>query len=171
MRHSFAIESLGRRPGWFAPSSYRYYCVRCHWMFLVQGSKVCALNDSSTPLPELENGRRTATFAIGPCPAVPPECLPPTRGSELPSSSQNTSRLVSLIGRFRRSEARLPAATNPSSPNNVVYLENATQARAAIARTYVNADNVKIPLDADKNRRSHIRMLPRPPARSEPSQG
>ena len=170
MRHNFAIQSLGRRPGWLMPQRYVYYCVRCRWMFLVVGSKVCALNDSSAPLPELENGRRTATFEIGPCPAIPPECMSLTRGIESPNG-RKTSRLVSLIGRFKRAKPFSPAATNPSPQHNVVSLENATQTRAAIGGNYAKADNWKTPLRDDKNRRSQIRRLPRSPPRTEPRQG
>jgi hypothetical protein len=74
MRHNFAIERLGRSKR-FKPQRYTYFCIRCHWIFLVEGWKAYALNESSQPLSEPENGERASTFAVGPCPAAPPEYI------------------------------------------------------------------------------------------------
>ncbi len=93
-RHSFAIEPVGYRSGWFKPRQYRYYCIRCHWMFLVQGRKVCALDESCEPLPEPENGRRVASFALGPCPAIPAECPPIAAGIHATSAHRKTATVL-----------------------------------------------------------------------------
>jgi hypothetical protein len=135
MRHSFAIEPLGHGTGWFPPSRYRYYCVRCHWMFLVQGFAVCAVDDCSAPLPALENRRRTATFSIGPCPALSPECLTP------PSGYRTNSGLAWFIDRLRRPGRLVPAARGPSSHQNLVLLKKSTHAHAANGAYYNTAHN------------------------------
>jgi hypothetical protein len=79
MRHNFAIERLGR-PERFKPQRYTYFCIHCRWSFLVEGWKACALDESRQPLSEPENGERVATFAVGPCPAAPPEYVPLSGG-------------------------------------------------------------------------------------------
>lgn len=68
LRHDFIIEDLGQA-GWLRPHSYRYYCVRCRWTFLIEGRRgeVTALDEVGAPLPEAENARRISTFALGPC--------------------------------------------------------------------------------------------------------
>jgi hypothetical protein len=102
-RHNFAIEPLGRRPGWFTSRQYRYYCIRCHWMFQVEGFKVCALDESSEPLPEPENGQRVSSFALGPCVAMLPECSWST--SEITRNEANRRAVMgpSLAGRLGQS--------------------------------------------------------------------
>ena len=67
LRHQFAIEHLRSteaRHGY----DYRYYCVRCRWMFLVdRHGGVIALDDRNEVLPVSEGARRARTFAHGPC--------------------------------------------------------------------------------------------------------
>jgi hypothetical protein len=72
MRHSFAIETLGK-PARFHPRPYRYTCVRCKWMFRINdsfGSTIC-LDSLGNRLPESEQHKRAVTFARGPCSAFP----------------------------------------------------------------------------------------------------
>jgi hypothetical protein len=158
--HNFAIDSIARGPGWFAPSRHRYYCVRCHWMFLVQGSDVTALNDAGEPLPKTENNQRTATFAVGPCPALPAGCLPRTRGK---------APLEWLIGFLRPSRTAVPAMASRLSPkHNVLDLENAAQRRRPLTKAdYAKPASGNISFsDAEGKPRSHIRVLTRPSAGS-----
>jgi hypothetical protein len=162
MRHSFSIESLGGRPGWFGPSRYRYYCVRCHWMFQVQDSNVTALDDSCTPLPELEDRERTATFAVGPCPAIPLECLPLTRAIE--AASPKTSPLTRLICWLRQSKVLSPAAAGSSFPHNGANAEYAARSLALGKASFSRVAD-------EKSRHSHVRILRRPSAGCQPKQG
>jgi hypothetical protein len=55
-------------------------------MFQVKGFKVCALNESSEPLPEPENGQRVSSFAFGPCGAMPPNARGAVMKSRVPHS-------------------------------------------------------------------------------------
>ena len=73
-RHEFAIEHLGQA-GWLKPHRYRYYCIRCRWLFLVENRRgdALAVDELDRPLSQAENTARVATFAIGPCPAALPE--------------------------------------------------------------------------------------------------
>jgi len=65
LRHLFAIENL---PNGKYGYNYRYYCVRCHWLFLVdRHGGVVALDGLNHPLPISEGARRARTFAYGPC--------------------------------------------------------------------------------------------------------
>jgi hypothetical protein len=67
VRHLFAIEKLanGRTHHGY---DYRYYCVRCRWMFLVdRHGGVIALDDDNRPLVINEGARRVRTFGYGPC--------------------------------------------------------------------------------------------------------
>jgi len=67
LRHLFAIERLpnGRMLHGY---DYRYYCVRCHWLFLVdRHGGVIALDGLNHPLPISEGALRVRTFAYGPC--------------------------------------------------------------------------------------------------------
>ena len=105
VQHNFAIERLGRQSGWFKPDRYRYYCIRCHWQFLVEGRKVCALSDSCHPLPEPESSARIASFALGPCAARPPECLSIVRGVPRSSAHQKTTTVLDSIGTSEQSRA------------------------------------------------------------------
>ena len=68
-RHDYFIEDLGQDAGWFKPHRHRYSCLRCDWMFVVEGTrgKVTALNESGLPLPEPLNSARVQTFVDGPC--------------------------------------------------------------------------------------------------------
>jgi len=70
-RHSFAIESLPRDPK-SSSRSYLYMCVRCKWTFRVNDrpTSIVPIDQDGAPLAEPENGRRVATFALGPCPAL-----------------------------------------------------------------------------------------------------
>jgi hypothetical protein len=70
MRHIFAIQALDK-PGHFKPRPYRYYCIRCKWMFRVNDfrNSIIALDKQGEKLPKAEANRRAATFAAGPCPA------------------------------------------------------------------------------------------------------
>ncbi|HTW88763.1 MAG TPA: hypothetical protein VMD75_12240 [Candidatus Binataceae bacterium] len=72
MRHEFAINDLGAEAGWFKGHRYVYFCVRCRWTFLVVNRRgdAIALNEAGQPLPEAENLRRQASFALGPCEAA-----------------------------------------------------------------------------------------------------
>jgi hypothetical protein len=71
-------------------------------MFQVEGFKVCALNESSEPLPEPENGQRVSSFSFGPCVAMPPECSWSTY--EIASAAQRgTVTGPSLGGRLEQS--------------------------------------------------------------------
>jgi hypothetical protein len=65
LRHLFAIENL---PNGKHGYDYRYYCVRCHWLFQVdRRGGVMALDGLNHPLPSSEGVRRVRTFAYGPC--------------------------------------------------------------------------------------------------------
>jgi hypothetical protein len=126
-QHSFAIERLGRRSGWFKPDRYRFYCIRCHWMFLVEGQRVCALNDSCVPLTEPENGRRVASFALGPCTAMPLECLMTERRALRTHPTQKITTLLPSIGTAGQTRpiAWLKSVSFPKP--NVMYLWNRTR--------------------------------------------
>jgi hypothetical protein len=67
LRHLFAIEhfSNGKLVHGY---DYRYYCVRCHWLFLVdRHGGIIALDGLSRPLPISGGALRVRTFAYGPC--------------------------------------------------------------------------------------------------------
>jgi hypothetical protein len=70
--HDFAIEDLGQA-GWLAPRRYRYFCMKCRWLFLIENrlGDATAVDGSGRPLREPEQSTRVATFALGPCPAAP----------------------------------------------------------------------------------------------------
>jgi hypothetical protein len=70
-RHEFAIEDLGQAR-WLTPHRYRYFCIRCRWLFLIENrlGDATAVDESGQPLREPEQGTRVATFALGPCPAA-----------------------------------------------------------------------------------------------------
>ena len=67
LRHLFAITHLSdHRPrhGYH----YRYYCIRCRWLFMVnRHGAVVALDAHSRPLAIAEGALRVRTFAHGPC--------------------------------------------------------------------------------------------------------
>jgi nucleoside-diphosphate-sugar epimerase len=67
LRHLFAIEVLSNgRP--YRDFKYRYYCIRCHWLFMVdRRGGVVALDDRARPLAIGEGALRVRTFARGPC--------------------------------------------------------------------------------------------------------
>jgi hypothetical protein len=69
MKHDYFIEDLGQAAGWFKPHRHRYSCLRCGWMFVVEGSRgaVIALDESGVPLPQPLNAARVQTFVDGPC--------------------------------------------------------------------------------------------------------
>ncbi len=70
--HSFAIQVLGKRPGFLQPQRYLYYCVRCKWAFLVNEAGrgvVTAVDQQGDPPEPEESRRRLLTFEQGPCPA------------------------------------------------------------------------------------------------------
>ena len=124
MPHNFVIEPLGRQPGWFKPQQYRYYCICCRWMFLVEGRKICALNESGEPLPEPENGQRFASFALGLCVAMPPEFSWRSRGIKARSGHRKATNLLSLSGRLGQSRSfKSSAFPNPK----VLYLRSRIQ--------------------------------------------
>jgi hypothetical protein len=124
--HNFVIEPLGRRPGWFKRPQYRYYCIRCHWIFLVEGMKVCALNESSEPLSEPENGQRVASFALGPCITMPPERSWRTREIKASGARRKATTVPSLTGRLGQSRSFKsiafpnPKNSRPSQSHSVV---------------------------------------------------
>jgi hypothetical protein len=67
LRHLFAIEHLpnGRMLNGY---DYRYYCVRCHWLFWIdRHGGVIALDGLNRPLPINQGALRVRTFAYGPC--------------------------------------------------------------------------------------------------------
>jgi hypothetical protein len=70
-RHEFAIEDLGQA-GWLTPHRYRYFCIRCRWLFLIENrlGDATAVDESGRPLREPEQSTRVAAFALGPCPAA-----------------------------------------------------------------------------------------------------
>ncbi len=72
-RHEFVIEHLGQA-GWLKPHRYRYFCIRCRWLFLVENRRgdALAVDELNRPLAQSENAARVATFALGPCPAALP---------------------------------------------------------------------------------------------------
>lgn len=76
LKHNFHIENLGKPDGWFKAHRYRYTCVRCGWIFLVENwrAKICALDGQLNPLSEAEGIRRLATFAEGPCEPAHDRC-------------------------------------------------------------------------------------------------
>src|SRR5262249_33079841 len=118
-RHSFAIERLARRPGWFKPDRYRYYCIRCHWMFLVEGRRVCALSESCHPLSDPENGGRVASFAVGPCPAMPPECVSAARGIPATKPHQKIATVLPSTPTSGQSRATTGLKSVSSQKTNV----------------------------------------------------
>jgi hypothetical protein len=73
MRHEYHIEDLGQPRGWFRAHRYRYSCIRCGWVFLVEGYRgiTTALNELGGHLTEPEQSRRVETFGLGPCIPVP----------------------------------------------------------------------------------------------------
>jgi hypothetical protein len=124
IRHNFVIERLACRPGWFRRPRYRYYCIRCHWMFLVEGRKVCALNESCDALPEPENAQRVASFALGPCVAMPAECSWRTPQIRATSAHRKTTTVLPLIGSLGQSGPfKSIALPNPK----VIYLRSSSQ--------------------------------------------
>src|SRR5579862_4109075 len=68
LKHNFHVEDPGKPDG-FKAHRYRYTCVRCGWVFLVENwrVKICALDGQLNPWSEAEGIRRLATFAEGPC--------------------------------------------------------------------------------------------------------
>jgi len=84
LKHDFIIEDLGQTR-WLRSHSYRYYCVRCRWTFLIKGRRgeVTALDEVGAPLSEAENARRISTFALGPC------CEPFTHRARSASTSSH----------------------------------------------------------------------------------
>jgi hypothetical protein len=76
VRHEFAIEDLGQA-GWLRPHRYRYFCIRCRWLFLIENrrGKATAVDESGRPLCEPEQSDRVASFALGPCPAALPDIV------------------------------------------------------------------------------------------------
>jgi hypothetical protein len=73
-RHEFGIQDLGQT-GWLRPHRYRYFCIRCRWLFLIENRRgdATAVDESGRSLPEPAQSTRVATFASGPCPAAFPE--------------------------------------------------------------------------------------------------
>lgn len=70
-RHEFVIEDLGQA-GWLKPHRYRYFCIRCRWLFLIENrlGDATAVDGSGRPLREPEQSTRVVTFAMGPCAAA-----------------------------------------------------------------------------------------------------
>jgi hypothetical protein len=71
-RHMFAIKMLDRLPGLFKPNRYLYHCARCKWSFIVNDGRrgvITPVDDDGKPLAHDEALERSATFALGPCPA------------------------------------------------------------------------------------------------------
>jgi hypothetical protein len=67
VRHLFAIQRMPTGTTRY-PYNYCYYCVRCRWMFLVDGiGGVVPVDDQRQPLPDAEAAYRHETFARGPC--------------------------------------------------------------------------------------------------------
>jgi hypothetical protein len=71
-QHEFAIEDL-RQAGWLAPRRYRYFCIKCRCLFLIENrlGDATAVDGSERSLREPEQSTRVATFPLGPCPAAP----------------------------------------------------------------------------------------------------
>jgi hypothetical protein len=124
--HSYVIEPLGRRPGWFKHPQYRYYCIRCHWMFLVDGRKIHALNESCDSLLEPENSHRVASFALGPCVAIPPKCS--WMGPEINATSAYRKTTVGLSSTGGSGQSPISwLKPIPFANPKVVYLRSRTQ--------------------------------------------
>ena len=164
MRHNFAIEPLGPI-GRFKAQRYLYFCIHCRWFFLVEGWKACALDQSSQPLSEPENGERVSTFAVGPCRAAPREYIPLRR--EIPATarveravahSQPGERgLLSVLLRLFR---RRPAPSlNPKEVANRYELPSDVSNEQACA----GIDNV----DLSQSKRSKASVLTISPLRRE----
>jgi hypothetical protein len=120
VRHSFAIQTLGKRPGLFQAQRYLYYCVRCKWTFLINDTgrnAVTPVDSAGKELVAHEAHRRLLTFAQGPCSAtsfigdrspIPVEAQPEAssgiRMTRPPRDARGTSRprlhLVSLRSRL-----------------------------------------------------------------------
>ena len=132
MRHNFAIELKGRA-GRFKPQRYHYFCIRCRWLFLVEGAAISALADSRKPLTEREGLRRIATFAAGPCPAAPLD-------------DALLERRVSTAAELRR---RLPEHSKPRDRSLVTLLLDAILRRPSPEITLAESGEIEIfPRDA-----------------------
>jgi hypothetical protein len=68
-RHEFAIEDLGQA-GCLKPHRYRYFCIRCRRMSLMENRRGDAtVDESGRHSPE----KSTSAATFGPYPAAPPE--------------------------------------------------------------------------------------------------
>lgn len=69
-RHAFAIEHLGQPAGWFQPHRYRYFCVRCGWMFRVENRRgdAIAVGLDGAPLAEPKIAGASRPFKMAPAP-------------------------------------------------------------------------------------------------------
>jgi hypothetical protein len=73
MKHDYFIEDLGQPAGWFKAHRYRYLCMRCGWVFIVENraGEVSAMGEGDEGLPEPQNSQRIKTFVDGPCTPLP----------------------------------------------------------------------------------------------------
>jgi hypothetical protein len=102
LRHLFAIELLSNSPA--HGYDYRYYCIRCHWLFMVdRHGGVVALDERARPLPIGEGALRVRTFARGPCDAP---------ANAAPVEVREPSSRVARIHRGRRLRARFSSSVN-----------------------------------------------------------
>jgi hypothetical protein len=77
VKHDYFIEDLGRPRGWFKAHHYRYCCLRCGWLFLVEGrARVQPLGERGELLWGPEAVARVQTFVDGPCAAADAPAIP-----------------------------------------------------------------------------------------------
>ena len=69
-RHNFAIAVLPRMAR-FRGEGYLYTCLRCKWIFRVNGSagSIIPVDAEGEVLPEPISSERIRTFTYGPCPS------------------------------------------------------------------------------------------------------
>jgi hypothetical protein len=101
IRHLFAIEPLSAVRS-ACGCDYRYYCMRCYWLFMVdRHGSVVALDERQRPLAIDQGEPRVRTFAFGPCTGTAPMISLERR--------QSPAR-VTRIDRRRRTKVRVSAS-------------------------------------------------------------
>jgi hypothetical protein len=111
MHHVFSIQMLDQLPGLFKPHRYLYHCARCKWSFVVNDGRrgtITPVDGDGHPLASDEALKRSATFALGPCPGLQVLNLEP---KPMQSSNGNGNASPSLAATAsRRNPAMGPGA-------------------------------------------------------------
>ena len=103
-------------------------------MFLVEGLKVCALNESGEPLLEPENGQRVSSFALGPCVAMLLECS--WSADEINTSAAHTEGLTGPSLGSRVEQSRPFKSVRSLKPKVVHLTSRSSDKRNTYARRF-----------------------------------